>query len=119
MAELAFQYDDNALYAAVARIDQSVDHALTAIINYHAPKVEASAKRGAKWTDRTSNARNGLFAVAERDRPSYRIVLGHGVSYGIWLEVRFSGRYATIVPTINDEGPQVMKTVAGLFGMLR
>lgn len=119
MAEqFSFTYDDDALVAAVGAIDDKIDRALTAVVQYHAPKTEAAAKTGAPWTDRTSNARNALFAVAQRDRPSYRIILGHGVSYGIWLEVRFSGRYAIIEPTIQQEGPEVMRTASQIFRVL-
>lgn len=118
MAKYAFEYDDDALVAAVATLDDKIDRALSAIILRHAPLAEAYAKRNAPWTDRTTNARNGLFGKPERDRPRYRIIIAHAVPYGIWLEVKYSGRYAIIMPTVNHEGPEVMKTVSGLFGML-
>jgi hypothetical protein len=89
-----------------------MDRVLTAATAYHATRAEAYARSNAPWTDRTSNARNGLFAKAERDRPYYRIIVAHSVPYGIWLEVRFSGRYAIIRPTVDHEGPELMKTAA-------
>ena len=37
-----------------------------------------------------------------QDNDHFTIFLGHGanVHYGIWLEVRWGGRFAIIVPTI-------------------
>lgn len=72
------------------------------------PQIESYMKLNAPWTDRTSNARNGLAARAYEDGDEIGIVLFHQVDYGIWLETRFGGRYAIIDPTIEVMGPQVM-----------
>lgn len=89
-----------------------VDNFLRAVVQQHAPRVETAAKRGAKWRDRTGNARNGLRGIPESQKGGpYKIILAHGVPYGIWLEVRFSGKYAIINPTISTEGHDVMRTV--------
>lgn len=73
-----------------------------------APEVENYAKANAPWTDRTGNARNGLAARAYRDGNGVGILLYHQVDYGIWLEVRWGGKYAIINPTIDAMGPRVM-----------
>jgi hypothetical protein len=73
-----------------------------------APEVENYMKVNAPWTDQTSNARNGLAARAYRDQDQIGIVLYHQVSYGIWLETRFGGKYAIIQPTIDAMSPKVM-----------
>lgn len=76
-------------------------------------------KMNAKWVDRSSNARNGLFARAVREpRKRYGIVFAHSVDYGIWLEVRFSGRYAIINPTMNQIAPQVSSGLQGIMGRI-
>lgn len=111
MAEYGFTWDQDTLTPALGKMDDAADRFLTAVIGFHEPQAEAYAKTNAKWTDRTSNARNGLFARAERDRPNYRIIVGHAVPYGIWLETRWSGRYAILEPTVRAEGKNVMKTV--------
>ena len=121
MGKYGFDWDSDTLTPALDAIDDAADRFLTATIEFHTPQVEAAAKKNARWVDRTSNARNGLFAVAERERPRYRIVLGHGVPYGVWLEVRFAGKYAIIEETCRTQGTEVMKTVkagfmAGLAG---
>lgn len=117
-----FSWDDAVIVDAMAHMDSSVDRFLTAVIGYHAPQAEAHAKREAPWTDQTSNARNGLFAVPDfSERPgSYRIVVGHSVPYGVWLETRWSGRYAILMPTVHAQGIEVMKTIqaGGMRGLL-
>jgi hypothetical protein len=79
-------------------------------MRYYEPKLENYAKLNAPWKDRTSNARNGLAARSGRDSKTHYIVLFHQVPYGIWLETRWSAKYAIIMPTIDHFGPEVMDT---------
>jgi len=111
-------WDDRQLLNNLRTFDARVNRAIAATMRFHATRAVAYARSNAPWTDRTTNARNGLFARAESDGKSHRIIVGHGVSYGIWLEVRFSGRYAIIRPTIDHEGPQVMRTVSELYSRM-
>jgi hypothetical protein len=97
-----------------------VDEAVAKTVAYFRPTVEGYARINAKWTDQTGNARQGLRATEEHiPRVRHSIVLSHSVPYGIWLEVRFEGRYAVIEPTIRVQGPLVMATLAGLLGRIR
>jgi hypothetical protein len=81
-----------------------------------ARQVEAYAKEHAPWDDRTGDARAGLTAKGEQRLVYYAITLYHTVSYGIWLEVRWDGKYAIIVPTLEHMGPQLMIEL-GVLGM--
>lgn len=114
-----------------------------AMMAYQAPKVQDHMRTTAPWTDRTGNARNGLFARYNGGAAlassvinmrganggsagqmlggavdSHAIDLYHTVPYGIWLEVRWSGKYAVIAPTIQTEGPRVMAAIQGLMGKM-
>ncbi|QPX62563.1 hypothetical protein SEA_WOLLYPOG_10 [Arthrobacter phage Wollypog] len=73
-----------------------------------APEVENYMKLNAPWKDQTSNARNGLAARAYQDGTDIGIVLFHQVSYGVFLETRWGGRYSIINPTIEVMAPRVM-----------
>lgn len=85
-------------------------------MGYHATRAVAYARQNARWTDRTGNARNGLFARVNRSSMGkYELVLGHSVPYGLWLEVRWSGRYAIIKPTLDATGRELMTTMGRLF----
>lgn len=95
--------------------DQVVEQILEAL----AERVQDYARSNAPWDDRTGDARSGLTAeVVNEGLGVSNIVLYHTVDYGIWLEVRWSGRYAIIVPTMEHYGPIIMAELSGLFGAL-
>lgn len=73
-------------------------------------------RTNARWTDQTSNARNGLQAIPERPgKGSYRITLTHSVPYGIWLEVRWSGKYGIIPESVRQGGNELMTLLSMVF----
>lgn len=97
-------------------IEPFVRRAAVATLDRYAGVIESAARTNAPWTDRTSNARNGLFThVSQSGEMVYSLDLAHRVPYGIWLEVRWSGRYAIIMPTLQEYGPRVMATFDGLL----
>lgn len=80
----------------------------------------------APWSDRTAaeriasddppgrSAREELQAsVVWHTEHDFTIYLGHGadIYYGIWLEVRWGGKYAIVVPTAEHYGPQIMARI--------
>lgn len=71
----------------------------------------AYMKENAPWQDHpgvNEDARKNLQgAVVWDDDENFAIFLGHGanVYYGIWLEVRWGGKFAIIVPTIEQFKP--------------
>lgn len=85
---------------------------MVATAKYTAPKIQAWMRTNASWTDRTSNARNGLFTSVQISENKVDIVLYHSVPYGVWLEVRWSGRYAIINPAIQYWGPKYFALLA-------
>jgi len=91
---------------------------LDVFMDHEATKVQDYMRSNAPWTDRTSNARNGLFARATSGGVVHSIVAYHTVPYGIWLEVRHSGKYAIITPTIQYEGQRIMKDLQGFLGRM-
>jgi len=70
---------------------------------------EREAKRNAPWRDRTGAARRQLHAFVEAQGPGrgdrFRVVLAHGVPYGLWLEIKQAGRWAIILPTLERLAP--------------
>ncbi len=98
----------------------SLDRAVTAAVEYQATRAEGFMKREAPWTDRTSNARNGLFTATQHTPGvSHKIICAHSVPYGIWLEVRFSGKYAIIPKTLKEQGDELMRLVNKLLSGLQ
>ena len=117
-----------------AEVDRKLNRALFATVKYWDGRVEAHMKHHAPWKDRTTNARNGLFAKAAKiAKGIYAIILAHSVTYGIYLELGHHHEVATkgggvsvwdvkpypiILPTIDLYGPKVMKTLNKILDRL-
>lgn len=98
------------------KLNDRVDGAIHAVMEYQSTKALAHMKTTAPWTDRTGNARNGLSSeVGWVPKSSHTIRLFHRVTYGIFLETRWAGRYAIILPTIQRFGPDTMRLLSKLF----
>ena len=88
-------------------------------LDYQAARTETWMRTNAKWTDRTTNARNGLFATVLHPAPnSWLLVMSHSVSYGIWLEVANSGKYAIVRPAFLRANQQTMQLLSKLFARM-
>lgn len=100
-----------------ANLEGFDDHARKGVIaaaNYIAPQAESYMKTGAKWTDRSGAARNGLKSQVVTSGNKTAIVLYHTVPYGVWLEIRWAGKYSIIDPTIEAMLPKFMEAVERL-----
>lgn len=90
----------------VRALGGAIDHAMNQCMQEAARDMEAYAKDNAPWTDRTGNARKGLKGYAGTygggdaiagDRHYYAAVKhGDDIDYGIWLEVRWGGKWGII-----------------------
>jgi HK97 gp10 family phage protein len=85
-----------------------------------AARMEANAKAGAPWHDRTGNARQGLTGSAEVDGDHVRVAIAHTMAYGPFLEL---GTYKMaaepiLVPTQQEEAPQLISDAAKVVGAL-
>lgn len=93
--------------------------AVRATADYFAALLQNEARDNAPWTDRTGNARTGLFAVAEQaagDVVEIYLSHGHTVEYGVWLELAHGQRYAVIMPTLERNLPTLERMLAELLG---
>lgn len=84
------------------------------LMDWFARRAESWAKADAPWTDRTGHARQGLTGRAFRRTGAIVLALAHTMAYGIWLEVRWGGKYAVILDTIAAIYPQVMAALGKL-----
>lgn len=79
---------------------------------------EAYAKEHRPWTDRTSQARQRLRGYVEKTEKGYRIIVAHGVDYGIMLELAREKKYAILEPTIRLKSSEVLKSFKSLLSKL-
>jgi hypothetical protein len=120
MAKMSFTYSDRELRANIDVLDERVDRALKGTALYHATEGTTYMKEHAPWTDRTTNARNGLHADTNFEtKGRYEVIFAHTVHYGIYLELANSGRYEIIMPTVRHEGTLLMDRLRGLLPKLQ
>ena len=96
-------------------MEEKLQRALYGVVKYWDGPTERWMKHNAPWTDRTTNARNGLFATAQKSShrimsATFAIVLGHTVDYGIYLETKDEneGGRPIIWPAIQRFAPKVI-----------
>ena len=82
---------DTSKFKSVEHMEDKLQRALYGVVKYWDGPTERWMKHNAPWTDRTTNARNGLFAIAQKSASriadsTFAIVLGHTVDYGVYLE---------------------------------
>lgn len=89
------------------------------IAQYTATAMQNDAKANAPWTDRSSNARTGLFGTSEADfaKKVVTIYLSHGatIDYGKWLELASSGKNAIIMRTMQAHYEPLMQMLREAF----
>lgn len=121
-----FRWEYDRISPALKAAPAKAKSYLSRITTYHALRAETYAKLNASWTDRSGNARSKLTGEADNRGAAqghWEILLYHQMPYGIWLEIRWAGKYAIIQPTIRVEAPQywqsaaeVMETMFGSSG---
>jgi HK97 gp10 family phage protein len=112
---------DTSKFKDVKHLDNKIERALFGVCKYWDGKVETHMKHNAPWTDRTTNARNGLAArAAKLGKGLYAIILSHAVDYGIYLErgTRYMRARPIINPTIDIYAPKVMVFLTKLMDRL-
>lgn len=96
-------------------ISKKIENAVDQVIAYKGTEGVAALKNNAPWTDRTGAARSGLHTITMLGGSEKVIIYSHSMHYGFWLEVKFSGRDAVIMPTVLVEGDDLMKKLDGLM----
>jgi hypothetical protein len=106
---------EGTLEGNLADMEQKHKRAMVAGANYAATQIQSFMRSEANWTDRSGNARSGLKTKVVVRSKTVAIVLYHSVPYGIWLEVRWGGKYAIIKKGMAAGGPLFMETVGRLM----
>jgi hypothetical protein len=113
-----FTWTDESLFRNVKTLPVKLQRGITAAVEYQASKSESVMRANAPWHDQTGAARSGLHTETKHTAKSHTIIFAHSVPYGIWLEVRFSGRYAIIMPSVESGGRELMTLLGGVLGRM-
>lgn len=113
MARKILNWDYDTLTPNLKRLLPVVDAAVDLVFDQWEPRMETAMRSGATWTDRTGNARAGLMAQHDKQPMVWHTLTLYGaMPYSIWLEVRWSGKYAIIGPTMVQQTPQMSADIA-------
>lgn len=105
-----------AMLANLQEYERRVKRALHDTAEYFAPIIESYAKDNAPWTDRTGNARQGLTgSVQDISETVVHLYLSHKMDYGVFLELKNSGRYAIILPTLETHYAEIKRKLDSIF----
>ena len=100
----------------IQKFDERVKMDMTGIFLRAAPDATKYMREEAPWQDQTTNARNGLHATVESDYDTFwELLCAHSVVYGIYLETRFSGKYAIIMPTVIHFGNLIIQQMTNVM----
>jgi len=127
----------SALNPAIAAYGDKVTAAVIAVAKFIGAKAESYAKANAPWTDRTANARQGLFYAVDAEsggevsgsarlsgqeseaisaaKDVVALYLSHSMNYGVFLELSNAGRYKIIMPTLEAHYNELMQMLRGIF----
>ena len=107
------------LAVAIERYGDRVLTAVAGIAQYVATQMQNQAQADAPWTDRTGNARTGIFGTSEADFAArvVTIYLSHSatLTYPLFLEIGNSGKYAVIMRTMESHYEPLMQMLREIF----
>lgn len=81
----------------------------------YAAQLRSHAQRTRPWTDRTSNARQRLMAKAQWEGNVLIFYLFHQMFYGVFLELRWNGRYAVLMPTLRHFFNRILRALNAIW----
>lgn len=106
-----FRFDS--LTPNLKRLLPKVDAAVDLVFDRYEAEAETYARTNAPWKDETGNARAGLFAQHDKQPMVVHKLTVYGtMPYTFWLEVRWSGKYAIIGPTLYEMAPRMAADLA-------
>ena len=126
-----------ALNPAIVAYGNKVKAAVVAVAQFIGARMENYAKANAPWTDRTANARQGLFYAVDSAaggevsgsanlggqeseaisaaKDIVTLYLSHSMTYGKWLELCNAGEYAIILKTMEAHYGELKQMLDNIF----
>lgn len=111
--------DSSELLKNLEKMENKSEFAIRMYAQEGAKKFENYAKKNRPWVDRTGHARQRLLGWVERTSNFVRIYIGHGVEYGIHLELGHEKKYSILQPTINKVSEEVLEGFKNLLRYIK
>lgn len=97
----------NGMTSGIALASVEIPHQLEDEVLDVASEALEYAQSNAPWADRTGDARAGLDVDVQWQGHTIVWEMYHTVDYGLFLETRWNGKYAIIMPTLEMFAPQI------------
>lgn len=110
-----FSFDMSKVVDGLNNFETSAKSKVRVYANTVAKDLEGHIRENRPWTDRTGQARQRMTGYVQETTKGFRIIIAHGVDYGIWLELAHEKRFAILEPTIRLKGPDIIKGMKELF----
>lgn len=110
-----FDFDPGTLGYNLEKFDHDVDRYIDRAKEEAAVRGQIALKAEAPWQDRTTQARNTLWAEPYGTARNGGIRMGHGKEYGIYLEESNQGRFQVIMPVLLKTGRALMRSMEAMF----
>jgi len=107
------------LTQAVVRRSQRLMAALWQLAQRFATRITTWMQINAPWNDSSGQARALLKAVAVQMTLAVVINVAHGVPYGVYLETMQAGRFAILMPAVQEWLPQFFEAAQQLVKTIR
>lgn len=106
------------LRARLKEMQQRALYAMEVQARASAGALEADARTGAPWTDRSGAARNSIVGRAQRSGTTFTITLSGNVRYLVYLELAHERRWAALWPSMQRNAERILKNIARAGGFL-
>lgn len=94
--------------ANIDRFVKQLENGIILVFELYAPQIEGDMKENAPWTDRSGNARQTLKVFWYKPEDGVlALVAKQQMDYGLWLELKNGGRFAIVLPTLEQYYGQV------------
>lgn len=118
MANETFTFKPGSLGRNLKAFKGDLNALVAGVVDYSGSKAVTYMKSNAPWKDQTGNARQTLAAYGLHSAQWHELHLHGGMSYQIFLETRWAGRYAIIGPAVKYQGLALMNRLRGLVNKL-
>lgn len=112
---VSWNIDPGAYFAAITRQRaDDIEADIVAFVDGMTDEVAAWMRDNARWTDRTGEARQGLYADIEHVvRRSVHLLMSHGptIEYAVWLEWAHAGRFSILPDAVDNFAPVLYRGV--------
>lgn len=106
------------LTVRLREFDENLDKAMRVLTKVQSSRSTTYMRTNAPWTDRTTNARNGLHVLEDHEEDHWRLILSHTMHYGIYLEIMNAGEFEIILPSVIHGADELWRSITKLFAIM-